>query len=294
MTLMRSKVDLGIIQTNAWQSLPTEAMRQEAREKVQYIAGLYTKDLHALARRALTDIRQLHQRKVNIGPSGSATNWTARQLFAQLGIEPAYEEVDHATALERLRGQIEAALLLERRPAAILRDLRTTLLSISCHSPLRTRSLRLPSGAVRRQRLPEPDRARAAYRDGRNRNCSGPCKGPGTSARQRRLARFTTRFFALFRSCNGTVIPSGRRSNRHSWSRAGGATNLPQTPSRRAPRGALTKLNRITHGWRLSTRSAGAPEVGSLPRALHVLHRQSDPPASTARGFADAHRPHRS
>jgi TRAP-type uncharacterized transport system substrate-binding protein len=197
---MRSEVDLGIIQTNAWQSLPTELMRAEARERLQYIAGLYNKDLHMLASREVTDIRQLHQRKVNIGQSGSGTNWTARQLFAELGIEPTYEEVDHALALERLRaGQIDAALLLERRPAAILRtfpkDPRFHLLQLRYEDEVAQRYLPGRFDEKDYPNLIDPGRRVETIAIG---TVLVVPNLPETSARYRRLARFTMRFFALF------------------------------------------------------------------------------------------------
>ncbi len=197
---MRSEVDLGIIQTNAWQSLPTELMRAEARERLQYIAGLYNKDLHMLASREVTDIRQLHQRKVNIGQSGSGTNWTARQLFAKLGIEPTYEEVDHALALERLRaGQIDAALLLERRPAAILRtfpkDPRFHLLQLRYEDEVAQGYLPGRFDEKDYPNLIDPGRRVETIAIG---TILVVPNLPETSARYRRLVRFTTRFFALF------------------------------------------------------------------------------------------------
>ncbi len=98
-------------------------MQKAARERVQYIARLTSNEVHVLAPRDVIDIRQLDRRKVNIGRWDSGNNLKARQLFAQLGVKPIYEESDHAAALEKLqRGQIDAALILERRPAAIVRN----------------------------------------------------------------------------------------------------------------------------------------------------------------------------
>jgi len=200
LALMRSEVDLGIIQTDAWQSLPTDLLRAEDRERLQYIAGLYNKDLHMLASREVTDIRQLHQRKVNIGQSGSGTNWTARQLFTQLGIEPTYEEGDHAIALERLRaGQIDAALLLERRPAAILRtfpkDSRFHFLQLRYDDDV-ARSY-LPGRFDEKDYPNLIDTGRRVETIAVGTVLVVP-NLPETSARYRRLVQFTTRFFAQF------------------------------------------------------------------------------------------------
>jgi hypothetical protein len=108
---------------SSWQSLSTEALQTSAGERVQYIARLSSNEVHVLAPRDVIDIRQLDRRRVNIGRWDSGNNLKARQLFAQLGVKPIYEETDHAAALEKLqRGQIDAALILERRPAAIIRN----------------------------------------------------------------------------------------------------------------------------------------------------------------------------
>ena len=300
LALMRSEVDLGIVPTNALQSLPTEESRKEAGEKLQYIAGLYTKDLHVLALRELTDMRQLHQRKVNIGPSGSATNWTARQLFAQLGIEPAYDEVDHTLALEALSaGQIDAAVLLERRPAALLRDLpkdaRFHLLGLPYEDDVAQSYI---PGRFDEEDYPNlVDSGRRVETIAIGTVLVVP-KVPERSARDRRLARFTTRFFNLFRdvqqhgdplwaAVQPSVIVKG-------WRRYKPAEELLQKSAARN-----VEEEAETYDKRLAalTRCTGPHEsTGLFAPALSMCFapRRLTPPASTARGLHYARRCHHS
>jgi TRAP-type uncharacterized transport system substrate-binding protein len=197
--LMRSEIDLAIIQSDAWQSLTTDILRAEAREQVQYIAGLYNKDLHILASRDVVDIRGLQGRKVNIGTAGSGANWSARRLFAQLAIEPDYEEHPDSVALARMRaGEIVAVVLLERAPVDLLSGLPADagfkLLpvgydedSIPDYAP----------GRLEATAYPNLIRSGAHVETIAVRTVLAVRKAPEPSDRYQRLAQFTARFFTL-------------------------------------------------------------------------------------------------
>jgi TRAP transporter TAXI family solute receptor len=110
-------VDIGIVQMDARQGLGEDRLQAAAEQRLRYIARLYNEELHILASREITDLRQLDGRKVNIDKVGSGTSLTAKILFDKLGIKPEFTHHDQATSYERLRsGEIQAALFVAGRP----------------------------------------------------------------------------------------------------------------------------------------------------------------------------------
>jgi TRAP-type uncharacterized transport system substrate-binding protein len=117
-------IDVGVVQVDAPESL-TAAMRTLVRKRLRYIARLYDEEIHVLATRDIHELRHLDGRRVAIGPSGSATSLTSRSLFEKLAIQPITAELDHASALDRLRsGGLDAVLLVAARPARLISDLK--------------------------------------------------------------------------------------------------------------------------------------------------------------------------
>ncbi|KAA2235764.1 TAXI family TRAP transporter solute-binding subunit [Salinarimonas soli] len=110
-------VDVGIVQMDARQGLGEDRLQTAAHQRLRYIARLYNEELHILASREITDLRQLDGRKVNIDKVGSGTSLTAKILFDKLGIKPDFTHYDQSTSYERLRsGEIQAALYVAGRP----------------------------------------------------------------------------------------------------------------------------------------------------------------------------------
>jgi uncharacterized protein len=110
-------VDIGIVQMDAREGLKGANLHEEALKRLRYIARLYNEEVHLLASRDITDIRQLDGRKVNIDRDGSGTNLTSRIIFDRLGIKPEFTTYDQASSYERLRaGEIQAAIYIAGRP----------------------------------------------------------------------------------------------------------------------------------------------------------------------------------
>jgi hypothetical protein len=108
------EIDVGVVQSDV---INAAAEHKPAR-RLEYIAKLYNKEFHLLASHQISDIRQLHGRKVNIDRPGTATHLTARIIFEKLGIAPEFTTHDQAAAHQRLRsGEIAAAVYVAARPA---------------------------------------------------------------------------------------------------------------------------------------------------------------------------------
>ena len=121
--LHRPGVDMAVVEMDSLDSLPART-RRVAQKRLRYIARLYTQDVHVLAHRNIADLRQLDGRRVNVGPTGSATWLTAQRVFATLGVKPVLTEFGGSTALDHLRsGEIDAALLIAPRPSRRIFDI---------------------------------------------------------------------------------------------------------------------------------------------------------------------------
>src|SRR5919107_1210124 len=67
-------VDIGIVQMDAREGLAPSTLQASAQQRLRYLARLYNEELHVLASRDVTSLRQLEGKKVNIDKPGSGTN----------------------------------------------------------------------------------------------------------------------------------------------------------------------------------------------------------------------------
>ncbi|WP_046868727.1 TAXI family TRAP transporter solute-binding subunit [Microvirga massiliensis] len=118
--LHRPDIDVAIVQTDALEAMTDQA---DASKRLRYLFRVPNQELHVLALRDITEIRQLEGRKVNIDRPGSGTHLTARALFDKLGITVEFTTDDQVTARQRLQsGEIQAAISLASRPSSEILD----------------------------------------------------------------------------------------------------------------------------------------------------------------------------
>jgi uncharacterized protein len=116
-------VDIGIVQMDAREELKVENLQNDAVRRLRYITRLYNEEVHIIASRDITDIRQLDGKKVNIDKAGSGTNLTSRLIFEKLGVKPDVTTYDQASSYERLRsGEIQAAVYVAGRPVRAIAE----------------------------------------------------------------------------------------------------------------------------------------------------------------------------
>ncbi len=116
-------VDIGIVQMDAREQLKAENLQDDAVRRLRFITRLYNEEVHIIASRDITDIRQLDGKKVNIDKAGSGTNLTARLIFEKLGIKPEVTTYDQGSSYERLRsGEIQAAVYVAGRPVRAIAE----------------------------------------------------------------------------------------------------------------------------------------------------------------------------
>ncbi|EIM26972.1 TRAP transporter solute receptor, TAXI family [Microvirga lotononidis] len=119
-------VDIGIVQMDAREQLKAENLQNDAVRRLRFITRLYNEEVHIIADREITDIRQLDGKKVNIDKAGSGTNLTSRLIFDKLGIKPDMTTFDQASSYAKLKsGEIQAAVYVAGRPVRAIAEFQT-------------------------------------------------------------------------------------------------------------------------------------------------------------------------
>lgn len=111
-------IDLAITQSDVLAALSRGELGGDVKsEQIAYVAKLCNEELHVVSRGDIGDLGELTGRAVNFGEQGSGTQFTARRVFAALGIEVREVNLSHADAMARLqRGEISAHVFLGGKP----------------------------------------------------------------------------------------------------------------------------------------------------------------------------------
>jgi TRAP transporter TAXI family solute receptor len=119
-------VDLGLVQSDVLESVKAEGKIPNVGSQVAYVARLYNEEIHILAPKDITDIRQLAGLKVNTDVAGSGTAGTAKVVFDRLGIAPEIVNFDQGVALEKLKlGEISATVYVSGKPVRGFSDFKS-------------------------------------------------------------------------------------------------------------------------------------------------------------------------
>jgi TRAP-type uncharacterized transport system substrate-binding protein len=116
-------IDLGFVRTDTLQQLREDKRLSNIERQITYLARLFNDELHVIASRDVTDVRQLAGKQVSFDVKGSGTDYTGRSMFRGLGLEIEAVNVDQATALEMLRrGELAAVVSVAAKPVAVVAD----------------------------------------------------------------------------------------------------------------------------------------------------------------------------
>jgi uncharacterized protein len=114
-------VDLGFVRTDTLNQLREDKRITNADRHITYIARLFNDELHVIAPREVTDIRQLAGKKVSFDVKGSGTDYTGRSMFKGLGLEVDAVNIDQAAALDLLKqGELSAVVSVAAKPVAFI------------------------------------------------------------------------------------------------------------------------------------------------------------------------------
>lgn len=114
-------VDLGFVRTDTLDQLRQDKRLTGVERHITYIARLFNDELHVIASRDITDVRQLAGKKVSFDVKGSGTDYTGRAMFEGLGLKVEAVNVDQATAFDLLkRGELAAVVSVAAKPVAVV------------------------------------------------------------------------------------------------------------------------------------------------------------------------------
>ncbi len=120
-------IDASIVPSDTVAYMRKQGLIEDIDKKVTYIARLGSAQIHVIARKDITSLKDLAGKKVNIGPASEPRFVTASLLFDTLGININSvdgSESDAAGLLES--GNVDAIVLLAPQPSAIAEELART------------------------------------------------------------------------------------------------------------------------------------------------------------------------
>src|SRR5215210_263259 len=114
-------IDLGFVRTDTLDQLRQDKRLNRIDEHLVSIARLFNDELHVIAPREVTDIRQLEGRKVSFDVKGSGTDASGRAMFEGLGIRVEPVNVDQPSAMRLLQsGELAAVVSVAAKPVAVV------------------------------------------------------------------------------------------------------------------------------------------------------------------------------
>lgn len=117
-------VDSAIVPLDILNYALAQNVYPDIRRKVAYVAELFTEELHLIASNGIAEIDDLIDRPVNLGPPGSASEFTASFLLDQLNIPVAPTYHDQRTALALLaQGDLAAVFAISGKPMPLLLEI---------------------------------------------------------------------------------------------------------------------------------------------------------------------------
>ena len=114
-------VDLGFVRTDTLDFLRQDKRLNKIDERLVSIARLFNDELHVIAPREVTDIRQLEGKRVSFDVKGSGTDASGRAMFEGLGVKVEAVNMDQPAALRLLQsGELGAVVSVAAKPVAVV------------------------------------------------------------------------------------------------------------------------------------------------------------------------------
>ncbi len=110
-------IDMGFVRGDALQLMDGKPGYPNLRANLRYITSLISEEMHVLARRDITSIRELDGKIVNYSDAGSGTDLSTTVIFEKLGIKPQKRNMGQRDAFEAMKaGEIDATVLIAGKP----------------------------------------------------------------------------------------------------------------------------------------------------------------------------------
>lgn len=114
-------VDLAFVRTDTLDQLRADKRIVNIESHISYVARLFNDELHVIASRDITDIKQLEGKKVSFDVKGSGSDYTGRAMFDTIGVKVEAVNIDQPSAFEGMRrGEIAAVVSVAAKPVAVV------------------------------------------------------------------------------------------------------------------------------------------------------------------------------
>jgi len=115
--LLLRGVDAGIVRKDTLSYLDRKDFAKDIRNQFVYVAKMFNEEMHVLAPRTITSMRDLDGKTVVVDLPDSSTFVTAINVFDRLGIRPHLIYQEPRLALDMLRkGEVDAIVAIEGKP----------------------------------------------------------------------------------------------------------------------------------------------------------------------------------
>ena len=172
--LLLRGVDAGIVRKDTLSYLDRKDFAKDIRNQFVYVAKMFNEEMHVLAPKTITSMRDLDGKTVVVDLPDSSTFVTAINVFDRLGIRPHLIYQEPRLAVDMLRkGEVDAIVAIEGKPLQWLNqinDRNLHLVPVDYAKPLQEEYL--PSKLVVGG-LPEPGGGWRLGRDDRGRSGAG-------------------------------------------------------------------------------------------------------------------------
>jgi uncharacterized protein len=117
-------IDIGFVQADALTYAKRHNMFPNLAQGIQYIAKLYNEEVHVLARKDITQLKDLNGQRVNVDVVGSGSAMTAEILLDDLGIHAQIEHQKQITGVQELEhGDIAAIIHVGGAPIPLIANI---------------------------------------------------------------------------------------------------------------------------------------------------------------------------
>ena len=115
--LLLKGVDAGIVRKDTLSYLDRKDFAKDIRNQFVYVAKMFNEEMHVLAPKTITSMRELDGKTVVVDLPDSSTFVTAINVFDRLGIRPHLLYLEPRLAVDMLRkGEIDAIVAIEGKP----------------------------------------------------------------------------------------------------------------------------------------------------------------------------------
>ncbi|WP_374207453.1 ABC transporter substrate-binding protein [Bradyrhizobium sp. 190] len=122
--LLLKGVDAGIVRKDTLSYLDRKDFAKDIRNQFVYVAKMFNEEMHVLAPKTITSIRDLDGKTVVVDLPDSSTFVTAINVFDRLGIRPHLIYQEPRLAVDMLRkGEVDAIVAIEGKPVQWLNQI---------------------------------------------------------------------------------------------------------------------------------------------------------------------------